>query len=274
MSDAATATRAASAPRWWPDPWQRHQSRFHDGRQWTEHVADGGRCSIDSTPVVDLPRSRPPDPMGSPTEGLGPRVLPEDVAGDAGIDAPLLLVDDQAGPDGSRRLLRPDETPVGVVRAARASAAVRLLGRLATDGDPQPTRIDVDTADGTRVLTLSRPRRRTAATVDVTGPAGALGTVVATAVRRGLDADVVDPGGTSVGRLVVADATGSMQVVDAADRPLARTTPTWDIPGERWSLPPGVVLVDRRPPDGGDLDPERARLLLGALLSPALLVVR
>ncbi|MEM1335633.1 MAG: hypothetical protein AAGG08_19485 [Actinomycetota bacterium] len=39
---------------WWPDPWQRHEHRFHNGVGWTADVADGGSRFVD-----------PPDP-GSP----------------------------------------------------------------------------------------------------------------------------------------------------------------------------------------------------------------
>lgn len=39
---------------WWPDPYQRHQSRYWDGTRWTDHVADRGVTSTDSiggTPI-------------------------------------------------------------------------------------------------------------------------------------------------------------------------------------------------------------------------------
>ena len=32
---------------WHPDPYGRHQHRFHDGMQWTDHVADYGVTGID-----------------------------------------------------------------------------------------------------------------------------------------------------------------------------------------------------------------------------------
>ena len=34
-------------PRWAPDPLGRHQYRYWDGTQWTEHVADNGMNSVD-----------------------------------------------------------------------------------------------------------------------------------------------------------------------------------------------------------------------------------
>ena len=43
---------------WHPDPFRRHELRFHDGRIWTEHVSDRGVPSIDTVPVAGGPRSR------------------------------------------------------------------------------------------------------------------------------------------------------------------------------------------------------------------------
>jgi hypothetical protein len=32
---------------WFPDPWGRHEYRYWDGTEWTDHVADGGRAATD-----------------------------------------------------------------------------------------------------------------------------------------------------------------------------------------------------------------------------------
>ena len=37
---------------WHPDPRGRHEHRYWDGTQWTDHVADQGRMSID--PVAEV----------------------------------------------------------------------------------------------------------------------------------------------------------------------------------------------------------------------------
>jgi hypothetical protein len=41
------AVGAAAPASWYPDPSGRHELRYHDGRQWTEHVSDQGATSID-----------------------------------------------------------------------------------------------------------------------------------------------------------------------------------------------------------------------------------
>ncbi len=37
----------ANPPAWHPDPTGRHEHRYWDGEQWTDHVADGGQSSTD-----------------------------------------------------------------------------------------------------------------------------------------------------------------------------------------------------------------------------------
>jgi hypothetical protein len=49
---------------WHPDPTGRHQHRYWDGVQWTDHVADGGAESVD--PFAQAP------PQGGPSGGYAP----------------------------------------------------------------------------------------------------------------------------------------------------------------------------------------------------------
>ena len=42
MSDATT-----HGPDWYPDPFGRHELRYYDGSQWTEHVSSHGRQAVD-----------------------------------------------------------------------------------------------------------------------------------------------------------------------------------------------------------------------------------
>jgi hypothetical protein len=52
---------------WAPDPFGRHQFRFHDGMRWTESVSTNGVQGHDpatATPVVAAPAQWGPDPYG------------------------------------------------------------------------------------------------------------------------------------------------------------------------------------------------------------------
>ncbi len=258
---------------WHVDPWQRHQLRFHDGQQWTEHVADGGFPGLDTTPVADMPRSRPRPVEDAPPPGQGPRVLPDErrgaTSGPGSLDDPLLLLDEQA--DGRRTLLDPDDRVAGRIERLRPSWPRRALGLLAAAPSEAPTRMVVTDAEGVERLRLSRPSRRIAPVVDLAGPDGLSATVRAQAVRQGLRAEL-HVGSEVVAHVVQAGTRrAELQVVDAEGTSLARLAAVWDIPGGRRHLPPGVLLVDRRS-SGSAPDPGRGLLLLGALLAVELLV--
>ncbi len=261
-------------PGWHPDPWQRHGLRFHDGRLWTEHVADGGMAGIDTTPVAGMERSRPvPDQAAPPDDAVGARVLPGGAGAEVVLlaDAPLLLVG-AAAEDGSRALRTPDDEGVGLVVPAPPRRLARLGRALVAEPSSRVTRLAVRDAGGAEALRLSRPLRRTAATVDVTGLAGPLGRVVADRVVQELRARVVTADGRELGTLIEAgEATASLAVATDDGTLRARLTPVWDVPGRRRHLPPGVLLLDRRPSPGEAWDASAAALLLAALLSPTLL---
>jgi hypothetical protein len=256
---------------WHADPWQRHQLRFHDGAQWTEHVADGGFASLDSAPVADLPRSHPRrETEAPPADGDGARVVPDADRAPASLDSELLLLDGRGGP--RRALLGPDDSPAGRVEQPRPPWPRRALGLLVPAPSSTVTRLVVTDADGGVRLRLSRPARRIAPVVDIEGPDGLRGSVRAEAVRQGLRAEI-RAGDEVVGRLEqVAPGRAALRVVDAGGMPIARLAAVWDVPGRRRHLPPGVLLVDRRTPGGAAPDPRRAPLLLGALLAAELLL--
>lgn len=260
---------------WHADPWRRYQVRFFDGRLWTEHVADGGIASIDSGPVAGHPRSRPTsERLAPPTLVVGARVLDQPGASAPGpLDHPILLLDEATGAGQDRPLSTPDDVGVGRVRHGRPSLVARTGRRLVAAPTTTVTRITVVDGDEAERLALARPWARAAATVDVSAPDGPLGTVVAEAVRRGIRARILDPTGSEVGRLTQDPGPSApLQVAQGDGVALARLAAVWDVPGARHHLPPGVVVIDRRPVlDGPRSDPRIAALVLGALLAPVLL---
>jgi hypothetical protein len=48
MDDQIQAgVQTVTAGEWGTDPFGRHEYRYWDGREWTDHVSDGGRTSLD-----------------------------------------------------------------------------------------------------------------------------------------------------------------------------------------------------------------------------------
>lgn len=107
------------APNWYPDPMGRHEYRYFDGTNWTEHVSSHGRQSTDaltqppktvagqqSAPAVQdqverhrrqaEKRGAPSEPMaaGMTADGPPPPVAPGAIAPAAGnlLDEPILVV--------------------------------------------------------------------------------------------------------------------------------------------------------------------------------------
>jgi hypothetical protein len=79
---------------WYPDPMQRHAQRFHDGRRWTVHVADGDTLTIDLAPhdvlvepvVQPVAQAAPPEPVvpessAAPAPRISPAVVRVGVPG-------------------------------------------------------------------------------------------------------------------------------------------------------------------------------------------------
>ena len=76
---AEPVTLTGDAPenpaRWAPDPLGRHQYRYWDGTQWTEHVADNGVISIDPLTATAHRTGRPPSAR-SPHRCRAPQLRP------------------------------------------------------------------------------------------------------------------------------------------------------------------------------------------------------
>jgi uncharacterized RDD family membrane protein YckC len=64
-------TTPENPARWAPDPLGRHQYRYWDGAQWTEHVSDDGTVSVDAPTVTPPPTSTTPGAPSPPMPGTG-----------------------------------------------------------------------------------------------------------------------------------------------------------------------------------------------------------
>ena len=87
---------------WHPDPVGRHEYRWWDGSQWTEHVADGGVAAVDPLDSA-APAQTDTDataPQGS-TDGTGQADGSAGTTGDTGADAAGSSAWSQPGGDGA-----------------------------------------------------------------------------------------------------------------------------------------------------------------------------
>lgn len=208
---------------WYADPWRRHERRYWDGAEWTEHVSSHGIQRAD--PPVDAV-----EPTG-PAQG-DERSGRLAVAGTGILDQSVLIV---------ARLERSTDSDdeAGVYDAHGAQVAV--VRRVDSSGRRRPSRLRtglshfvahrlelVDLEDD-HVLTVTRPPRLVKSRMSIHDGAGVpVGEVIQDnvfgRVRFGLFA-----GGRRVGALHAENwRAGKFAVSDADGQPVADISGTWE----------------------------------------------
>ncbi|MEJ7690305.1 MAG: phospholipid scramblase-related protein [Nocardioidaceae bacterium] len=220
-------------PNWYPDPWGRHEHRYYDGTNWTEHVASHGRQAVDP----------PGGASHQPTVDRATHKVQRDVQR-AGLEAgqyqgggtlftePVLVVNQKA------KLIEINQEfaiydqhgqQIGAVRQVGQSTAKKVM-RFVADVDQFMThKFQVMDAGGQVVLALTRPRKLMKSRIIVEGGNGQeLGQIVQQNVmgkiRFALESD-----GQQVGSLNGENwRAWNFNIQDASGREVARITKTWE----------------------------------------------
>ena len=219
---------------WYADPLGRHQMRYFDGNQWTEHVASNGRTAVD-----------PPVGQGHiPTVERAPEKVQRDVqrAGQAGVAAfqgggsiftePILVVNQKA------KLIEINNEYAIYDQNARQLAAVREVGqsalkkaaRLLTSYDQFMThQLQIVDMNGNVQLAITRPAKFVKSRVIVQDPAGnEIGQIVQQnaigKIRFGLES-----GGNRYGMIQGENwRAWNFRIEDHTGTEVARITKTWE----------------------------------------------
>jgi uncharacterized protein YxjI len=220
------------APNWYPDPWGRHEHRYYDGTNWTEHVSSHGRQSVDP-------------PGGSahvPTVNRSAEKIQHDVvkagaqAGQAGggslFTESVLVVNQKAKLieiNQEFAIFDANGQQIGAVRQVGQSAAKKVL-RFVADVDQFLThKLQVVDADGSVVLSLTRPAKFMKSRVIVEGGNGQeIGQIVQQNVIGKIRFSL-ETGGQSIGSLNGENwRAWNFNIKDQAGREVARITKTWE----------------------------------------------
>ena len=236
MTEFAPGAASSPVEGWRPDPFGRHETRFHDGSKWTPYVRDGDAHSLDE-PIE-----------GANREGNdGPEILTAD----------LLVVEQHVD-------LHKGTEPYSVFgRDGRHLGAVRRS--MGQDG-----RFEVLGGDGRVVLTMAKASTLRKSIVAVrNGSAAEMGRLVEQHLP-GMVTFALDPAaGGNVGFVRARTWVGwDIRVEDERNRPVARISKSWE--GlDRAAFPTAdnyVVRIDRQM-----LDPQRALVYASALSVDTLL---
>ncbi|WP_104176422.1 phospholipid scramblase-related protein [Cryobacterium sp. Y50] len=154
---------------WYPDPFGRHQHRWWDGRQWSEHVGSAGRQTVDA-PVVTPPTQAASHPthVNTPVVKSAPGnknvqqqvrelgVADSALAGGGTLFTEQILVVNQKAKLFERKaeysVFSQHGHKIGGVRQFGISMSRMVVGR-----DNETKRLQIVDTDGRPILTLTRP---------------------------------------------------------------------------------------------------------------------
>jgi uncharacterized protein YxjI len=232
MSETSGTETPQYAPNWYPDPWGRHEHRYYDGANWTEHVASHGRQAVDppsgaaSMPTVN----RPTDRIQRDVEKVGAHGRP---AGGGSLFTETVLVVSQKAKiievNQEFAIFDANGRQVGAVRQVGQSAAKKML-RFVADVDQFLThKLQVIDADGSVVLSLTRPAKFIKSRIIVEGGNGQqIGEIVQQNVIGKIRFSL-ESGGQQVGSLNGENwRAWNFNIKDHAGREVARVTKTWE----------------------------------------------
>ncbi|HUP72430.1 MAG TPA: phospholipid scramblase-related protein [Acidimicrobiales bacterium] len=220
-------------PGWFPDPLGRHEQRYWDGQQWTEHVASHGRQSVDPVGA----------PQQLPTVNHSPDKIQQQVQQRAGVvdtsagggtifSEPVLVVNQKAKIieiNNEYAIFAQSGQQIGAVRQVGQSAAKKAL-RLVSSLDQYLTHsLQIVDASGVVQLAIKRPAKVFKSKFEVTNGAGQMiGSIVQEnmvgKIHFGLFVD-----GQRLGSINAENwRAWNFNIQDANGSEVARITKTWE----------------------------------------------
>lgn len=173
---------------WYADPFGRHEHRYWDGAQWTEHVATAGRQAVDS-PIVPPPPQHPARPVvpvgaqpastasGRPDTKVQRQVRKLGVGDEAQVGGGTLFTERVLVVNQKGKLFEKKAEYAVFNQIGHKVGAVREFGysitRMTMGRDNATRRLQIMGADGQALMTLTRPAKVLKSKVIVTRADGA-----------------------------------------------------------------------------------------------------
>ena len=221
-------------PDWYPDPYGRHELRYHDGTRWTEHVSSHGRQAVDppggesKVPTVDRATDkvqrdvvRARAETGAP--GLGGGTLFTEQVLVVNQKAKLIEVNNEYA------IYDQNGNQIGAVRQVGQSTAKKVLRVVSSLDQFMTHKLQIVDMTGTPVLALTRPAKLVKSRIVVEdGSAREVGQIVQEnmvgKIRFALEA-----GGQKVGSINAENwRAWNFNIQDASGTEVARITKTWE----------------------------------------------
>jgi uncharacterized protein YxjI len=227
-----TDTPQQTPANWYPDPIGRHELRYWDGSQWTEHVSSHGRQSVDPlTQGGHIPTTQratekvvgDAHKAGAVTGGQGGGTI---------FTEPVLVVNQKAKlieVNNEYAIYDQNGLQIGAVRQVGQSMAKKVIRVLGSYDQFFTHKLQVVDMHGNVLLALTRPAKVLKSRVIVQdGSGNEVGAIVQQnaigKIRFNLDA-----GGQTLGSINAENwRAWNFNVADSAGTEVARITKTWE----------------------------------------------
>ncbi|MEP7020036.1 MAG: phospholipid scramblase-related protein [Pseudonocardiales bacterium] len=227
-------TGTATPPDWYADPFGRHEMRYFNGSEWTEHVSSHGRAGIDPpgggshVPTVQ----RAPERVQGDVQRAGKAGVAAFQGGGSVFNEPVLVVNQKA------KLIEINNEYAIYDQNARQIAAVREVGqsglkkaaRLLTSLDQYMThKLQIVDMQGSPLLAITRPAKVMKSRLIVQDPAG---NEIGQIVQQNMIGKIrfaLDSGGQTLGSINAENwRAWNFSIRDHTDTEVARITKTWE----------------------------------------------
>jgi uncharacterized protein YxjI len=219
-------------PNWYPDPFGRHESRWWDGQQWTEHVASHGRQSVDPpaggghVPTVNRAQEKIVRDVQTTVGGAAPQ------GGGTIFTEPVLVVNQKAKLieiNNEYAIFNQHGQQIGAVRQVGQSMAKKAL-RLMTKMDNMMTHtLQVVDGYGNVQLVLTKPRAMIKPKVIVQDAVGNELGQIQIQLRLGKARFNLESGGRQWGTIMAENFRAwDFSIQDYNNQEIARVSKKWE----------------------------------------------
>lgn len=229
MSETGT-----NPPDWYPDPYGRHEMRYFDGSQWTEHVTSHGRQSVDPPGGVSHVPTVAPRPADKLQKDLTKAGVEAGAAQGGGsvFTEPVLVVNQKAKLieiNSEYAIFDQNGTQIGAVREVGQSKAKKAVRLLSSYDQFLTHKFQIVDMGGNVLLALTRPAKFVKSKIIVQNGTGQeIGAIVQQnaigKIRFGLES-----GGHTYGSINAENwRAWNFNIQDHAGNEVARITKTWE----------------------------------------------
>ncbi|MFZ6004146.1 MAG: phospholipid scramblase-related protein [Actinomycetota bacterium] len=227
-----TDTPQTTPPNWYPDPLGRHELRYWDGSQWTEHVSSHGRQSVDPpTQGTHIPTTqRATEKVVGDVAKVGAATGAQ--GGGSIFTEPVLVVNQKAKlieVNNEYAIYDQNGLQIGAVRQVGQSAAKKVIRVLTSYDQFMTHKLQVVDMHGNVLLALTRPAKLLKSRVIVQDGHG---TEVGAIIQQNAIGKIrfnLEAGGQTYGSINAENwRAWNFNIADSAGNEVARVTKTWE----------------------------------------------